>query len=174
MKLSIPQLIGVAQNAGFSGPDLQTAVAIALAESGGDPNAYNPERAAGAVQGHGSFGLWQIYLTAHPEFSGQNLFDPNINAAAAYSVYAAAGNSFRPWSTFKNGAYLAHMDPVAQVILVSSEQPAGESPEIVSGELGPAPEGTDGSNEPGGGNDLLILLAFGGLLFFILTSHLRG
>lgn len=94
-----------AQNAGFSGVDLVTAVAIAFAESGGDPNAYNPETAAGAPQGQGSYGLWQIYLAAHPEFQGQNLYDPQTNANAAYSIYSAAGSSFSPWSTFGSGAY---------------------------------------------------------------------
>ena len=58
MKLQIPQLIGLAQNAGFQGDDLATAVAVALAESGGDPSAYNPEKQAGAASGKGSFGLW--------------------------------------------------------------------------------------------------------------------
>lgn len=94
-----------AKDAGFSGADLITAVAIALAESSGNANAYNPELAAqeinGAPDGQGSAGLWQIYQFAHPEFSGQNLFDPETNANAAFSVYQAAGNSFSPWSTFK-------------------------------------------------------------------------
>jgi hypothetical protein len=116
MRLAIPQLIGLASGAGFSGTDLATAVAIALAESGGDPTAYNPERAAGAAAGHGSYGLWQIYTTAHPEFAGENLTDPQTNANAAFSVYAGAGNSFHPWSTFKSGAYLAYVDAVNQAL----------------------------------------------------------
>jgi hypothetical protein len=105
-----------AKNAGFTGADLLTAVAVALAESGGDPNAYNPETAAGTPEGLGSYGLWQIYLKAHPEFQGQNLFDPQTNANAAYSVYRAAGNSFRPWSTYLNGAYTAHLDEAERMV----------------------------------------------------------
>ena len=105
-----------ARNAGFTGTDLLTAVAIALAESGGDPEAYNPETTAGAPDKMGSYGLWQIYLNAHPEFQGLNLFDPQTNANAAYSVYRAAGNSFRPWSTYKNGAYTAHLDEAGQMV----------------------------------------------------------
>ena len=115
MTLAIPQLAALASGAGFSGADLVTAVAIALAESGGNPQAYNPERAAGAAQGAGSFGLWQIYLQAHPEFSGVNLFDPQTNANEAYAVYSQAGG-FSPWSTFKSGAYLAYADTVQQSI----------------------------------------------------------
>jgi hypothetical protein len=98
-------LVTLAQNAGFSGNDALTAAAIAMAESSGNPRAYNPETAAGAPSGKGSYGLWQIYLNAHPEFEGQDLYDSATNATAAYSVFSDAGNSFSPWSTFKNGTY---------------------------------------------------------------------
>ena len=50
-----------AYRAGFRGDDLVTAVAVAYAESGGDPSNYNPEIAAGTPEGQGSYGLWQIY-----------------------------------------------------------------------------------------------------------------
>jgi len=107
--LSASQIAQLAAAAGFSGDDLATAVAIALAESGGNPKAYNPETAARAPEGQGSYGLWQIFLKAHPEFAGQDLTDPATNAAAAFSVYSAAGQSFTPWSTFGNGAYQTYL-----------------------------------------------------------------
>lgn len=96
-----------ARKAGFSGTDLSIAVAIAYAESTGDPNIYNPEIDAkgGTPEGKGSYGLWQIYLRDHPEFEGQDLYDPQANANAAFAIYQAAGNSFSPWTTFKTGAY---------------------------------------------------------------------
>lgn len=144
MKLEIPQIVGLAQNAGFSGDDLTTAVSVALAESGGDPNAYNPEVAAHAPVGYGSFGLWQIYLKAHPEYKGQNLFDPQLNASAAYAVYAAAGNSFRPWSTFGNRAYLAHVDAVNSVI-------AAQQTDVVATDSGSGGDGSSGTGGDGGG-----------------------
>jgi soluble lytic murein transglycosylase-like protein len=113
-KLSYDALVQLAQDAGFD-TDSNTAAAIALAESSGDPNAYNPEKNAhlgpgyhDAPDGKGSFGLWQIYSNAHPEFDGQDLTDPQTNANAAYSIYAAAGG-FSPWSTFKSGAYQRYM-----------------------------------------------------------------
>lgn len=110
MRLTTYQLAVVAQNAGFTGDDLVTAVAVALAESGGKTTAYNPEVAAGTPTGLGSYGLWQIYEKAHPEFSATDLLDAQYNAYAAYSVYSAVGGDFRPWSTFMNGAYRAHLD----------------------------------------------------------------
>jgi soluble lytic murein transglycosylase-like protein len=106
----------LAQNAGFAGQDLAIAIAVALSESSGNPNAYNPETAAGNPQGKGSYGLWQINLNAHPEFAGSNLFDPVTNANAAYTVYTQAGGSFRPWTTFQNGAYESNL-PIAQAFI---------------------------------------------------------
>lgn len=106
--LSPAQIAVYAQNAGFSGADLITAVAVALAESSGVPNTYNPETAAGAPDGYGSYGLWQIYLNAHPEYANENLYDPQTNANAAYAIYSAAGG-FSPWSTFSSGAYETYL-----------------------------------------------------------------
>ncbi len=111
--LTPQQIAGYAAAAGFSGADLVTAVAIALAESGGNPSAYNPETAAGTPQGQGSYGLWQIYLYAHPEYQGVNLFDPATNAGAAYAVYLGAGG-FSPWSTYNSGAYQAYLGQANQ------------------------------------------------------------
>jgi len=93
-----------AYNAGFRGQDLIYAVAIALRESAGDTKAYNPENAAGTRPGSGSRGLWQIYGQAHPEYNDDSVYDPAKNAAAAFSVYKAAGNRFTPWSTWNNGS----------------------------------------------------------------------
>ena len=140
-KLAIPQLLALSSDAGFSGDDLVTAVAVALAESGGNPQAYNPERAAGAPSGKGSFGLWQIYLQAHPEFAGQNLLDPGVNSAAAYAIYSAAGNSFTPWSTYKAGSYLAQLDAVNAALSASQDQT----------QVADASGGTDTSGDGGSG-----------------------
>ena len=104
MALTPNQIAQLAYNAGFRGSALRMAVAIALAESSGDPNAYNPELGAGTARGHGSRGLWQIYGTAHPWADSDMALNPVFNAQAAYRVYKEAGNSFNPWSTFKNGS----------------------------------------------------------------------
>ena len=108
-KLSANQIAQVAQNAGFTGGDLTIAVAVALAESGGNPKAHGDTTLG---SGTGSFGLWQIYSDAHPEYGPDftQLYDPQTNANAAYAIYQQAGFQFTPWSTFKNGAYEAHLD----------------------------------------------------------------
>lgn len=102
--LTADEITQLASNAGFQGWDLQTAVAVAFAESSGNPNAV------GDITLGGSIGLWQIYLKAHPEYTRDELFDPQTNANAAYAIYQAAGNQFTPWSTWKNQAYLKHLD----------------------------------------------------------------
>lgn len=108
-KLSASEIATYAANAGFSGDDLVTAVAIALAESGGDPQAHGDT----SITPGGSLGLWQINLRWHPEFAANPnaLYDPQTNANAAYKVYGQQG--FQAWSTFNGGQYQAHL-PDAQ------------------------------------------------------------
>jgi len=93
-----------AANAGFSGFALFEAVAIAYAESSGDPNAV------GDVDLGRSIGLWQINLRAHPEYTEEALYDPQTNANAAFAIYQQAGESFSPWSTFNSGKYSEFLD----------------------------------------------------------------
>lgn len=100
MRLSADQIAQVASAAGFSGGDLTTAVAIAFAESSGNPQAHNGN-------GEDSWGLWQINLHAHPEFSSWDLTDPATNARVAFLLYSSSG--FRPWSTFTSGAFQRYM-----------------------------------------------------------------
>jgi len=102
--LTAEQIRQLASNAGFSGWDLETAIAIAFAESSGN------SASVGDLTLGVSIGLWQVNLKYHPEYTHQELLDPQTNANAAYAIYRAAGNQFTPWSTFKNQAYLKHLD----------------------------------------------------------------
>lgn len=103
------QLVQYAQNAGFTGNNSIIAAAIAMAESGGNPNAYNAELSSNTPLGNGSRGLWQIYGNAHPEYNNNSMYNPIDNAKAAFAIYQAAGNSFTPWSTYKSGAYMQYL-----------------------------------------------------------------
>lgn len=113
--LTITTIANVARNAGFAGQDLITAVAIAMAESGGNPNAHG-DTSLGS--GTGSFGLWQIYADAHPEYGPDFtvLFDPQTNANAAFAIYQAAGNTFRPWTTYNTGKFMTYLTTVSETI----------------------------------------------------------
>jgi hypothetical protein len=100
-----------------SGRDTQSdilikAVAIAWAESHGETTAHNPKWP------DDSWGLWQINMRGDMGVNRRRqwglqgnaqLMDPTINAKAAHDVWAGAGRSFSPWSTFTNKAYIAHV-----------------------------------------------------------------
>lgn len=109
--LTDAQIAGAAKAAGFSGSALAKAVAIALAESSGNPRAHN------AVPPDNSYGLWQINMLGsmgparRKQFglsSNTQLFDPVTNAKAAYAI-SSKGSNFRSWSTYTSGAYLRYM-----------------------------------------------------------------
>jgi lysozyme-like protein len=123
MSALTPSQIGqFAYNAGFRNPDLSIAVAVAMAESAGDPRSYDPEAEfftnhgidPSKAEGQGSVGLWQIFQWEHPEFAGWNLEDPQVNAVAAHFVYMRAGKQFTPWSTWKSEAYKKFLEPVSE------------------------------------------------------------
>lgn len=87
--LSIETIYQAALKAGFTPHQATTWTAIALAESGGNPQAHNPV-------GEDSRGLWQINLNAHTNTWG-DLSDPVVNAKAAYAV-SQQGTDMRPWT----------------------------------------------------------------------------
>lgn len=104
-KLTRSEIAGFAAQAGFSGEALDIAVAIALAESGGDPDVL------GDLSLGISVGLWQINLHWHPEYTQAMLLNPQTNANAAFKIYIDAHRRFTPWSTFKTFAYRSHLPP---------------------------------------------------------------
>lgn len=85
--------------AGFRGSDLDSIVNIAICESGLNTNAHCLN-CFGVSED--SRGLWQINLNAHPQYKSVDLFNPKINAEAAYQVYKEAGYSFKPWYNCAN------------------------------------------------------------------------
>jgi hypothetical protein len=100
-------LAGSAAAAGFTGDNLRLAVAVALAESGGNPKAVgdidNP------VAGARSIGYWQVNTHYHPSYDQTKLTDGLYNARAAFAI-SAGGTSWTPWSTYKNGAYRQYVE----------------------------------------------------------------
>jgi hypothetical protein len=122
-----------------------TATAITQPESKGNALAHNTN----AKTGDDSYGLWQINMLGAmgPRrrilfgiTSNDKLLDPMTNAQAMAKLFLNKGRSFSDWSTFKNGAYKAHigaataaynnMRPFAQV--------QGQVDVIVGGELAKA------------------------------------
>jgi peptidoglycan hydrolase-like protein with peptidoglycan-binding domain len=106
--LSYYQVAQLAYDAGWREPDLSDAVAIAFAESAGNPAAIGDVRLKSSTWGP-SVGLWQIRSLNSEKGSGgvrdekANL-NPRTNAIHAHAVFQAA-RGFFPWTTWTNGAY---------------------------------------------------------------------
>lgn len=115
--LPIGQVSANARLAGFKGDALKTMVAIAIAESGGNPWCHNPNPP------DDSYGLWQINMIGglgpdrRKRFGITNnneLYDPLVNAKAAYEL-SGGGQNFKPWTTYTSGAYRKYLDQAAAV-----------------------------------------------------------
>ena len=108
------EIADIARRAGFQESSIPIAVAIALAESSGNPRAHNPRPP------DDSYGLWQINMLGNlgPSRraryrlrSNEDLYDPLTNARVAYGE-SSGGSYWRPWSTFLNGAYKRYLTSV--------------------------------------------------------------
>ena len=92
----IGQIKSLWTRAGGSAGAQNMAAAIAMAESGGDPNVVSPPNSDGSVDR----GLWQIN-SIHGPLSTTNRLG---NAKAAVSI-SSNGRNWNPWTVFKTGAY---------------------------------------------------------------------
>lgn len=81
--------------------DHDTAMAVMMAESGGNPDAYNPEAHNGC---NGSVGLFQIACVHDDK---KKLFDPEYNVQRAYEIWSE--QNWEPWGAYIDGRYLAYL-----------------------------------------------------------------
>lgn len=112
-RLTKEQLVAILRDAGFSGKALEVAYAVARAESGHRPKAYN----GNAKSGDKSYGIFQINMLGnlgparrkqHGISSNEELFQPEINARIAYKM-SNGGTNWKPWSAYKSGAYKKYL-----------------------------------------------------------------
>ena len=114
MALDFGELELLARQAGFDPQDSPTIAAIALAESGGNPNAHNPRYP------DDSYGLMQVNMLDEPGYmlgaerrkryglsSNEELKDPLTNMRAAKDIFDSQG--LGAWSVYKSGAYKDHL-----------------------------------------------------------------
>lgn len=102
MQLTDAQLAAYARQAGFPANQIATAVAVALAESGGRTDATNHN-----TDGSTDFGLWQINTVHGSLLQTGSWSNPADNARMAYSVWKGSG--WGAWTTHNTGAYLAFL-----------------------------------------------------------------
>jgi hypothetical protein len=114
-QLTDQQIAQFAAGAGFTGPDLDTAIAVALAESGGNSSNIGDVNLQNATFGP-SVGLWQI-RSVNPGYGNafdqahrnqQANMDPATNAANAYAIQQHYG--WNQWSTYTGGQYRQYLD----------------------------------------------------------------
>jgi len=110
-QLTRDQIAEYARVGGFTGADVEIAVAVALAESGGDTHAHNTKAP------DNSYGLMQInmYGSLGPDRrkrfglkSNDDLFNPATNMKAAKAI--KDGSGWNAWTTFTTGKYKRHID----------------------------------------------------------------
>jgi len=90
--LSIQQAAVYARQAGFSGDNLVTILAIAMAESG---------LSSSVVNSIGATGILQIYLKVHPDVSSQQAKDPAFSFRYAWKL-SDGGKNFCPWQSYSS------------------------------------------------------------------------
>jgi hypothetical protein len=106
MQLSPNQIAQYAYQAGFRGTGLINAIAIALAESGGQTHGkdnVNTDQWKSRDRG-----LYQINSHWHPEVTDQCAYNPICASGAAFRI-SAKGSNFGAWSTFNSKVYLVYV-----------------------------------------------------------------
>jgi Lysozyme like domain len=132
--LSRDEIRSAASKAGFSGNDLNIAVAVALAESSGDAKSHN------AKGRDNSYGLMQINMLGsmgpdrRAKFNlktNEDLYDPATNMRVAYGIYKGSG--WKAWTTYTRGTYKKYLTGSDDTTASDSEEPTST---IASGDIG--------------------------------------
>lgn len=148
---TMDELVAITSAAGWRGDDVAIGASIIMAESGGDPTAVNTANANGTIDR----GLWQINsIHEHRLGPGESWFDPAVSTRLARDIYADAGNSWQPWSTFSffgsNSKYLqdaraAQARGVGKPPAVAGA-PKSKKSDIAKSEARESKKGTDSKN----------------------------
>lgn len=132
--------------------EAQVAVAIAMAESGLNPNAEGDVTIQTSTWGP-SVGLWQVRSLKADSGTGRTrdasrLKDPAFNAKSMAEI-SNGGTNWSPWSVYTSGAYRSNLNPVASAVAGNrSNVPAPATPYGSQ-----APSLPSGVTPGGGGGD---------------------
>lgn len=128
MKLSPSEIAYLVAWAGFTPDEQPTAIAVALAESGGDCEVI-ARSTIGENLGQRDHGLWQI----SNRWNGQRLIDlgpwrnPWRNTAMAYDLFEEWGRTWGAWKAYTSGSYEVFL-PDAVIALVHPFPPPQRRP----------------------------------------------
>lgn len=121
MVLSDVAIAEAARRAGFKGNDLVVAVAVAIAESGGDTTAHNDSEPDGSE----SFGLWQINSVHKSLLDSGDWRNPDDNARMAFVVWQMQG--WTAWGVFNNQSYLLRMPRAQSAVAQIGQSDTGQT-----------------------------------------------
>lgn len=124
MALSDSQIAQAAAAGGFSGNDQIIAVAVALAESGGNASATHKNS-----NGTTDYGLMQINSVHSALIASGTWSNPTDNMRMAKSVKDSSG--WTAWTTYKTGAYLIYYSRAAAAV---KSAPKGTAPTTITTE----------------------------------------
>lgn len=85
--------------------DYRIAHAICMAESGGNPKAYNSANSNGSNDA-GLFQINSIHVKSGL-IGNEERFDPKKNIEAAYAIYKGSG--WKAWSAYNNQSYKKYL-----------------------------------------------------------------
>lgn len=137
--LSPAAIYSLAIGAGLSPAAATTATAIALAESGGRPDAVGDVGLQDGTWGP-SVGLWQVRsLKAQSGTGGPRdatrLADPVFNAQSMAQI-SGAGANFKPWTTYTQGTYKSHLAQVSSTVPAAAQFPDATAPAAAGSSAG--------------------------------------
>jgi Lysozyme like domain len=132
MRLSPHEIAYVVKTVPWAIPEQRIAIAVALAESGGDTDIIARSE-TGASIGNRDHGLWQISGRWHGEKLQRSLNwrNPYENAKIAYEIFLASNRTWTPWAVFNSKAYEKYL-PDADIAMKSPFPVAYPSYQFVS------------------------------------------
>ena len=125
---------------GASPGDATTLTAITGAESGFGKSPVSPPNKDGSRD----YGVAQINNKAWPQFGGAAIASQplDVQTKAALHIWNTQGPN--AWTTYKNGAYRAHLGQVDSTKTTGSPLPAGSVPSATPAGVPPPPVGVGG------------------------------
>jgi hypothetical protein len=118
------QIANLLRQQGVAEDKIPTMTAIALAESSGNTQAFNPtglDKSFGLFQVNMHGGLGPARMKQFGLRSEQELFDPTVNARAAKQILGSQG--LGAWTTYTSGKYKEFLPQAQQGLSEASQKP---------------------------------------------------
>lgn len=132
-QLNPQQIADLLKQQGFPQDKIPTMTAIAMAESGGRTQAFNPEgldKSYGLFQVNMHGGLGPARMKQFGLQKESQLFDPATNAKAAKQILGSQG--LGAWSVYKSGKYKEFLPQAQQAAQAAPQQQQQQSQDVAT------------------------------------------